>query len=133
MLYKSEEDTALLKLEGKIKDKSAITGIVGLGYVGLPLAVAFAEAGFKVLGVDMQQKRVDAVNQGQSYIADVSSERLQAAIAGNRLQATTEQNRLKETDVICICVPTPLTRTKDPDLSYVIHESKEIAKYLQPG
>jgi len=123
----------LLKLEGKIKDKSAVTGIVGLGYVGLPLAVAFVEAGFEVLGVDMQQKRVDAVNQGQSYIADVSSERLQAAIAGNRLQATTEQNRLKETDAICICVPTPLTRTKDPDLSYVIHESKEIAKYLQPG
>ena len=123
----------MLKLEGKISDKSAITGIVGLGYVGLPLAVAFSEAGFKVLGVDMQRKRVDAVNQGQSYIADVSSERLQAAIGGNRLQATTEQDRLKETDAICICVPTPLTRTKDPDLSYVIHESKEIAKYLQPG
>ncbi|TRZ94574.1 MAG: nucleotide sugar dehydrogenase [Dehalococcoidia bacterium] len=133
MIYESGKDTALLKLEEKISDKSATIGIVGLGYVGLPLAVAFSEAGFKVLGVDMQRKRVDAVNQGQSYIADVSSECLQAAIAGNRLQATTEQSRLKETDAICICVPTPLTKTKDPDLSYVIHESKEIAKYLQPG
>lgn len=123
----------MLKLEEKIGDKSVRIGIVGLGYVGLPLAVAFSEAGFKVLGVDTQQKRVDAVNQGQSYIVDVSRERLQAAVANNLLEATTEQSRLKETDVICICVPTPLTKTKDPDLSYVIDESKEIAKYLQLG
>lgn len=85
------------------------------------------------MGVDVQQKRVDAVNQGQSYIADVSAKHLQAVIANNLLQATTEQSRLKETDAICICVPTPLTKTKDPDLSYVIHESKEIAKCLEPG
>ncbi|MBC8276109.1 MAG: nucleotide sugar dehydrogenase, partial [Chloroflexi bacterium] len=123
----------MLKLEEKISDKSATIGIVGLGYVGLPLAVAFSEAGFKVFGVDIQQKRVDAINQGQSYIADVSAERLQAVVASNLLQPTTEQSRLKETDAISICVPTPLTKTKDPDLSYVIHESKEIAKYLQPG
>jgi len=123
----------LLKLEEKIRDKSAIIGIVGLGYVGLPLAVAFAEAGFKVLGVDTQQKRVTWVNRGKSYIADVSAERLQAVIANNLLEATTEQSRLKETGAICICVPTPLTKTKDPDLSYVIHESKEISQCLQPG
>ncbi len=85
----------MLKLEEKIRDKSATIGIVGLGYVGLPLAVAFSEAGFKVLGVDVQRKRVDAVNQGQSYIADVSAERLQVVIANNLLQATTEQSRLK--------------------------------------
>ena len=133
MIYESGKDTALLKLEEKISDKSATIGIVGLGYVGLPLAVAFSEAGFKVFGVDIQQKRVDAINQGQSYIADVSAERLQAVVASNLLQPTAEQSRLKETDAICICVPTPLTKTKDPDLSYVIHESKEIAKYLQPG
>ena len=123
----------MLKLEEKIRSKSAKIGIVGLGYVGLPLAVAFSEAGFKVLGVDVQRRRVDAVNQGQSYIADVSAERLQAVVANNLLQATTEQSRLKETDAICICVPTPLTKAKDPDLSYVTHESKEIAKCLQPG
>jgi UDP-N-acetyl-D-glucosamine dehydrogenase len=122
----------LHKLEGKIGGKSAIVGIVGLGYVGLPLAVAFAEAGYKVLGFDVQQKRVDAVNRGQSYIADVSPERLKAVIASN-LQATTKQSRLKETDAICICVPTPLTKTKDPDLSYVISEAKKISRCLQPG
>jgi UDP-N-acetyl-D-glucosamine dehydrogenase len=123
----------LLKLQEKISNKSARIGIVGLGYVGLPLALAFSETGFKVLGVDIQQKRVEMVNQGQSYIADVSPERLQAAIANNLLQATTEQARLRETEVICICVPTPLTKTKEPDLTHVIYESKAIARYLQPG
>jgi UDP-N-acetyl-D-glucosamine dehydrogenase len=123
----------LLKLQEKIGNKSARIGIVGLGYVGLPLAVAFSEAGFKVLGVDVQQKRVDAVNQGQSYIADVPAERLQAVIARNCLQTTTDQSKLSEADAICICVPTPLTRTKDPDLSHVVRESKEVAKCLQPG
>ena len=121
------------KLEARISDKSATIGIVGLGYVGLPLAVAFAEAGFRVLGIDIRQNNVDLVNQGQSYIADVPSERLQATMANNLLQATTEQGRLKEADAICICVPTPLTKTKDPDLSHVIHESEEISKNLQPG
>jgi UDP-N-acetyl-D-glucosamine dehydrogenase len=123
----------LLKLEEKISNKSASIGIVGLGYVGLPLAVAFSETGFKVLGVDIQQKRVELVNRGQSYIADVTSEQLQAVVASNLLQATTEQAKLKETEAICICVPTPLTKTKDPDLSHVIHESNEISRYLQPG
>jgi len=128
-----KETTVLLKLADKIRDKLAVIGIVGLGYVGLPLALVFSEAGFKVLGFDIQQKRVDAVNQGKSYIADVSGESLQVVIANNRLEATTEQSRLRETDAVCICVPTPLTKTKDPDLSYVIRESREISKYLQPG
>ncbi|MBC8274237.1 MAG: nucleotide sugar dehydrogenase [Chloroflexi bacterium] len=127
------EGGTLPKLEAKIKDKSATIGIVGLGYVGLPLAVAFCEAGFGVLGIDVQQKRVDLVNQGESYIADVPGARLQAVVANNLLQATTEQSRLKETDAICVCVPTPLTKTKDPDLSHVIRESEEISKNLQPG
>jgi UDP-N-acetyl-D-glucosamine dehydrogenase len=127
------EGRTLPKLEATIKDKSATIGIVGLGYVGLPLAVAFCEAGFRVLGIDVQQKRVDLVNQGESYIADVPGARLQAVVANNLLQATTEQSRLKETDAICICVPTPLTKTKDPDLSHVIRESEEISKNLQPG
>jgi len=123
----------LIRLKEKIGNKSATIGIVGLGYVGLPLAIAFAEAGFGVKGFDIQRKRVDAVNQGQSYIADVSAERLQAVVANSLLEATTEQSRLSETDVICICVPTPLTKTKDPDLSYVIHESEVISKYLKLG
>jgi len=76
---------------------------------------------------------VDAINQGKSYIADIDLEQLQAVISNNHLQATTEQNKLREIDAICICVPTPLTKTKDPDLSHVIHESSEISKRLQPG
>lgn len=120
-------------LEEKLRNKSARIGIVGLGYVGLPLAMAFSEAGFKVLGFDIQQKRVNLVNQGRSYIADVSSERLSAIRVKKLLEATTDQSKLGEVDVICICVPTPLTKTKDPDLSYVIQESEKISQHLQPG
>jgi UDP-N-acetyl-D-glucosamine dehydrogenase len=120
-------------LEQKLKNKSAVLGIVGLGYVGLPLTVAFAEVGFEVLGFDIQQKRVDLVNKGQSYIVDIDSESLSAAVENNLLEATTDQSRLKEVDGICICVPTPLTKNKEPELSYVIYESEEISKYLQPG
>lgn len=123
----------MLELERKLKEKTAVIGIVGLGYVGLPLAVAFADAGLNVLGFDNQQKRVDLVNKGQSYIVDVSSESLSTAIANKLLEATVDQTRLKEVDAICICVPTPLTKTKDPDLSYVIYESEEISKHLQRG
>ncbi len=120
-------------LEQKLRNKTAVIGVVGLGYVGLPLAVAFSQTGFKVLGFDMQQKRVDSVNKGQSYIADVSNESLSAAVGNKLLQATTAQNRLKEVGAVCICVPTPLTKTKEPDISYVIQESEELSRYLQPG
>lgn len=119
--------------EEKLRDKSAVVGIVGLGYVGLPLAVAFAGAGFKVLGFDIRQGNVDSVNRGVSYIADVSDDDLAAVVTGGRLEGTTDQSRLTEADAICICVPTPLTPTKDPDLSYIIFESGEISKYLRPG
>jgi UDP-N-acetyl-D-glucosamine dehydrogenase len=120
-------------LQEKISAKSARVGIIGLGYVGLPLAVAFAEAGLKVLGFDVQQKRVDLVNRGKSYISDTSDARLAAVVDKKLLEATTEQSRLGEVDAICICVPTPLTKTKEPDLSYVVHESEEIAKHLKSG
>ena len=120
-------------LEQKLRKRKAVVGIVGLGYVGLPLALAFSKAGFKVLGFDIQQKRVDWVNKGHSYIVDVDSKSLSAEIASKRLEATTDQRRIKEVNAICICVPTPLTKTKDPDLSAVIHQSGQISKYLQPG
>jgi UDP-N-acetyl-D-glucosamine dehydrogenase len=119
------------ELKRKISDKSALVGILGLGYVGLPLAVAFAEAGLRVLGFDVQQKRVDMVNGGKSYISDSSDDRLAAVVAKKLLSATTDQSRLGEVDAICICVPTPLTKAKEPDLSYVISESEEIAKRLR--
>ena len=123
----------MLTLEKKIRNKSARIGIIGLGYVGLPLSLTFCEAGFKVLGIDTDTQRVDSVNQGRTYIIDVSSERLSTAISKDLLQATTDQSSLKDTDVICICVPTPITKTKEPDLSYVIYEAKEISKYIQKG
>jgi UDP-N-acetyl-D-glucosamine dehydrogenase len=122
-----------VRLEERLRNKSAVIGIVGLGYVGLPLAVAFAGAGFKVLGFDIRRSNVDSVNRGQSYIADVASDSLSSVVTGKLLEATTDQSRLGEVDAICICVPTPLTPTKDPDLSYVIHEAGQISKYLQPG
>jgi len=123
----------MLDLEIKIGNKSAMVAIVGLGYVGLPLAVAFAEAGYKVLGVDIQQSRVDMVSSGQSYIADVSSQRLAKAVENKLLQATTDQCRLNEADAICICVPTPLTKTKEPDLSYLVYESERILETIRLG
>ena len=119
------------RLEGKIGDKSAKVGIIGLGYVGLPLALAFSEAGFNVLGFDIQQKRVDWVNQGESYMPDVANDRLSAVLASGALEATVDQDRLGEVDAVCICVPTPLTKTKEPELSYVIRESEEISKRLR--
>ena len=122
-----------MTLEQKLMNKTAIVGIIGLGYVGLPLAIAFSQAGFKVLGFDIQQKRVDLVNKGQSYIADIDSYSLSTVIASGHLEATTTQSRLSEVDAICICVPTPLTPDKEPDLSYVTRESEELSGHLQPG
>jgi UDP-N-acetyl-D-glucosamine dehydrogenase len=118
--------------QSKITDKTVVC-IIGLGYVGLPLALAFAKAGLKVLGVDVQQRRVDWVNKGQSYIADVDSKVLTETVRKGLLEATTDQSRIKEVDAICICVPTPLTKTKDPELSYVISESEVVSRYLQKG
>jgi UDP-N-acetyl-D-glucosamine dehydrogenase len=117
----------------RICNKSVSIGVVGLGYVGLPLAVAFSEAGFRVLGFDIKRERVESINQGKSYIADLSSRRLQNVVASSLLRASIDQSELKEMEAICICVPTPLTKTKAPDLSYVIYESKEISRYLHPG
>ncbi|MCK4838326.1 MAG: nucleotide sugar dehydrogenase [Desulfobulbaceae bacterium] len=121
----------MLKLADKIRSRSARIGIVGLGYVGLPLAVAFSEAGFSVLGFDTQQQRVDLFNQGKSYIADVSDECLSSVLSSHNLEATVNQARLAEMDAICICVPTPLSMTREPDLSYVISEAEEILAHLR--
>lgn len=121
------------QLENKLESKTAVIGIVGIGYVGLPLAVAFAQAGLKVIGFDIQTERVEAVRQGKSYITDTSSKTLSSLVASNLLEATTDQSRLREVDAICICVPTPLNKAKEPDLSYVIRESEEISKYIQRG
>jgi UDP-N-acetyl-D-glucosamine dehydrogenase len=120
-------------LAEKIRDRKAVVGIIGMGYVGLPLALAFTGVGFKVVGIDIQQKRADLVNRGISFITGISDDELSVPVKNGKLAATTDQSRLSEADVILICVPTPLTRTRDPDLSYVISESKQIARYMRPG
>ncbi len=120
-------------LKAKIETKTAHVGIVGLGYVGLPLAVEFAKAGFHVTGLDLQQSRVDRLNNGESYIQDVPSSEVAELVKAGRLDATTDFGVVRDLDTINICVPTPLRKTKDPDMSYIVSASEEVAKYFHPG
>jgi len=122
-----------MQLKDKIEGKSARIGVIGLGYVGLPLAVEFCRAGFDVTGFDVDATKTAEISVGRSYIGDVSTEELSACVATGRLQATTDMTRLADMDVVDICVPTPLRKTKDPDMSYVVSASEQIAKYLHPG
>ena len=123
----------LQELSLKIDDRSARVGVVGLGYVGLPLAVELAAAGFEVIGFDIDEEKVRSIEAGSSYIGDISSERLQSVREGDRLQATTDFDRLGEVQVINVCVPTPLTKTKDPDVSFMASAVEEIRDRLNPG
>ena len=120
-------------LAAKIQNKTAVSGIVGLGYVGLPLAVEFARAGLPVLGVDISKEKIYTLNRGESYIQDVPTSVLGPHVASGKLSATTDFQRIAEVDTINICVPTPLRKTKDPDMSFVLSATEEIAKYLHPG
>ena len=119
-------------LMDKLKDKSARLGVIGLGYVGLPLAVEFAEAGFEVVGFDVSEAKVNGVNEGRSHVKDVSSDVLQGVVSQGRLTATTDFSRLETVDTVNICVPTPLRKTRDPDVSYIVSAVEEIAKHLHP-
>ncbi len=120
-------------LIAKAKDRSALFGVIGLGYVGLPLAVELATAGYKVLGFDVSDAVVGGVNAGRSHIQDVPTERLRGLVSSGSVAATGSMDRLAEVDVICICVPTPLSKTKDPDVSYVIAAAESIAKTIREG
>ncbi|TGG88630.1 nucleotide sugar dehydrogenase [Geotoga petraea] len=117
-----------MKLINKIKDKSAKIGVIGLGYVGLPLAVEKAKAGYEVLGFDVQEDKVEKVNKGINYIGDVVNEELEDIVKNKRLSATADYDRIKECDAVMICVPTPLDKFKQPDLTYVEASTKEVAK-----
>jgi len=117
----------------KIKDKTAIVAVIGLGYVGLPLAVEKAKAGYKTIGFDIQEKRVDMVNEGHNYIGDVVNEELDNLVKKGLLSATTDYSIVKEADFIAICVPTPLDEYKQPDISYVKNSTIEISKHLKKG
>jgi len=130
---KSKEISISEKLLRKIKGKSAAIGIVGLGYVGLPLALAFAKAGFNVNGIDVDPKKINNINRGISYLLDVKSEQLKKAVSAGKLKATSQSKTLGTVDVIIICVPTTLTSTKEPDLTYINVATNQIAKYLRKG
>ncbi|MGH2453075.1 MAG: nucleotide sugar dehydrogenase [bacterium] len=120
-------------LRQRILTRSAVVGVIGLGYVGLPLCVEFARAGFRVVGLDLDPVRVASVNLGDSYISDVPSEHLRPFAADGRLRATEEYDSLAEVDVVVICVQTPFTATKEPDLRFVMHALEEITRRLRPG
>ncbi|MEQ9071137.1 nucleotide sugar dehydrogenase [Gimesia chilikensis] len=121
------------QLEQAIKDKSAIIGIIGLGYVGLPLIDAFVNTGFKTMGFDVDQNKVDQLQAGKSYIKHIPSETVAKWIAKEQFEATADFSRMKEADALLICVPTPLTTSRDPDLTYVENTAKVIAETLRPG
>jgi UDP-N-acetyl-D-glucosamine dehydrogenase len=120
-------------LTEKLKNKTAHLGVIGLGYVGLPLAVEYAQAGYHVTGFDVAQDKVDGVNAGRSHVKDVPSEALAEVVSAGRLEATVDFSKLRAVDTVNICVPTPLRKTRDPDVSYIVAAVEEIAKYLHPG
>lgn len=120
-------------LIARLKDKSATIGILGLGYVGLPLAVVFAEAGFNVVGIDPDTRKIEALAEGISYIHDVPTKTVSALVQAGKLKATADFAALKEIDAVSICVPTPLRKTGDPDMSFILSASEQLAKYVHPG
>lgn len=122
-----------MSLEQKLIDRTARLGVIGLGYVGLPLAIEFARAGFEVVGIDVDPDKVDQLGRGESYIKDVPSAHVKEAVESGKFRATTDFSALAEVDTIDICVPTPLSKTRDPDISYIDAAAEEICRYQQPG
>ncbi|MFL6464435.1 MAG: nucleotide sugar dehydrogenase [Bryobacteraceae bacterium] len=128
-----QQSSAADTLRERILQKKARVGVLGLGYVGLPLAVEFAHAGFDVVGIDVQQSKVDQFNSGHSYVKDVKDDVFRPLVESGKLRATTDYSVIQELDTIDICVPTPLRKTKDPDMSYVVAASDAIAEHMHPG
>jgi UDP-N-acetyl-D-glucosamine dehydrogenase len=122
-----------MRLVNKIQDKTAVVGIIGLGYVGLPLYIEFAKAGFPVIGFDLDPEKIKRIDEGKTYIRHISADRIRAAKDTGRARATTDFSKLKEADCIIICVPTPLNRHREPDLSYVFKSTETVAKHLRKG
>src|SRR5271157_701981 len=120
-------------LQEKIRSRHARVGVVGLGYVGLPLAVEFAKAGFSVTGIDVSEDKTRRVNAGDSYVGDIPSSVLGPLVESGRLRATTDFSAVLELDTINVCVPTPLRKTKDPDMSYIVASCQEVARHFHSG
>lgn len=121
------------QLLAKIEQRTAVLGVIGLGYVGLPLAVEFARGGLTVIGIDVDERKIAAVNNGESYIPDVPTAVVAELVRAGKLRATTSYAAVRECDAVSICVPTPLNKTRDPDMSYVIHAAEQVTAYGHPG
>jgi len=120
-------------LLSRIQSHDAVVGIIGLGYVGLPLGVAFSEVGLRTIGLDVSASVVEGINSGRSHILDVTSERLGSLTRSGMLEATVDPGRLAEADAVVICVPTPLSKTDDPDMSYILSATEAVKQHLRPG
>jgi UDP-N-acetyl-D-glucosamine dehydrogenase len=129
----SSPELVAKEMANKIRSRQARVGVVGLGYVGLPLAVEFAKAGFAVTGIDVSQAKIERVNLGDSYVGDVPSDALAPLVESGKLRATTDFAVIAELDTVNICVPTPLRKTKDPDMSHIVSACEKIAAHLHPG
>ncbi|MCU0226433.1 MAG: nucleotide sugar dehydrogenase [Bryobacterales bacterium] len=125
--------SGVMQLQEQIRNRTAHVGVLGLGYVGLPLAVELAKVGFRVTGIDVSREKVDLLNRGVSYVLDVSDAEMRPLVEAGKLSATTDFSVIATLDTANICVPTPLRKTKDPDMSYVVACTEQIAKYLKPG
>ena len=121
------------ELQHKLKSKQAKVGIIGLGYVGLPLAVEYAKAGFDVTGIDLSQSKIDQITAGRSYVGDIADDVLAPLVKAGRLRATSDFSVIADLDTVNICVPTPLRKTKDPDMSYIVAATQEIARHFHRG
>lgn len=119
-----------IELLNRLNERRAVVGVIGLGYVGLPLAVEFARGGLKVIGFDLDQSRVDSINDGRSYIPDVPTEMVAALVERGKLSAATDFSHLTGTDAVIICVPTPLRKTKEPDISYILAAAEQVTAHL---
>ena len=117
----------------RISNREAKVGVVGLGYVGLPLGMAFADAGFMVTGLDVDQRKIDKITKGESYIKHIPSEPLAQLTQAGKLTATNEFAKSRELDCVIICVPTPLTASREPDMSFIIKTGEALAPYVRPG
>jgi UDP-N-acetyl-D-glucosamine dehydrogenase len=124
--------TSQERLQEKFENRTARIAILGMGYVGLPLAVVFGKAGFEVIGIDPDERKIESLNNRQSYIGDVSTEDVAKLVDAGKLKATTDFSAIQDVDAVSICVPTPLRKTGDPDLSYILSATTEIKNYLHP-
>src|SRR5262245_46829243 len=122
-----------MALKTQLEQHSARIAVIGQGYVGLPLAVAFAQVGFAVTGIDVDLDRVEALNRGRPHIGDVAPETLSTLLASGHYRATATMSGLADSEAIIICVPTPLRKSKDPDIAFVVAAASEVKTYLRPG